>query len=445
MDKSLFKYKKHRLVLLLGLLPIFLFSCYDENNTYGNQLVDSAFRNISIDTSTVRATAVLIDSLETSGKNVILAGRYTHPLWGTVAAISYIPYLRPTYNTEIEAKVSLDSLVLSLTCNGRFVGDTTVLLQLNIHRLTEKITLSQTDYLYNHSAFAYETQPLAAYTFKPKPNIDQRMEIRLPDSLGQDLLDRFHTRDEAVSTDRFAEYFKGIVLAPDPAASEALITFQVADTLSSIILYYHVTDELAEQRELVFQTDATLQFNHIEHDRTGTPLENYSGKQIEIPSAALDNRSLLFGGLGWYTRLEFPYLNDLMQQGRQIEIESALLKIYPCPGTYSDYNALPDSLFLYIADENNVVTEAVTDYLGSEVQGGTLIRDDTFSENTYYYFDVTTFMQEELGTFGVYKHHLQLVFNENDYTHTFKNLTFGDQNSKSPITLQLIYKIYESY
>ena len=61
------------LMLCLG-----LFSCYDENGTYGSDLVDSAFRNVRIDTSTVVVTSVLIDSLETSGKNVALVGRYKH-------------------------------------------------------------------------------------------------------------------------------------------------------------------------------------------------------------------------------------------------------------------------------------------------------------------------------------------------------------------------------
>ena len=106
---------------------------------------------------------------------------------------------------------------------------------------------------------------------------------------------------------------------------------------------------------------------------------------------------------------------------------------------------MSDSLYLYIADENNVVTDAVTDYLGSEVQRGTLLEDNTFNENTYYYFDVTQFMQEELGAFGMYKHNLQLVFNSDDYTGTFKNLMFNDQGGRNPVTLQLIYKVYESY
>ena len=132
-------------------------------------------------------------------------------------------------------------------------------------------------------------------------------------------------------------------------------------------------------------------------------------------------------------------------QGEQVAIESALLKIYTEPGTFSAENALPDSLYLYIGDENNVVTDAVTDYLGEEVQSGTLVKDDTYDENTYYYFDITSFMQQELGAFGMYKHNLQLVFNEDTYTKTFRNLTFSDQQGRSPIVLQLIYKVYESY
>ncbi|MCC8155552.1 MAG: hypothetical protein LIP01_16070, partial [Tannerellaceae bacterium] len=91
------------------------------------------------------------------------------------------------------------------------------------------------------------------------------------------------------------------------------------------------------------------------------------------------------------------------------------------------------------------ITDAVTDYLGNEVQIATLVRDDIYPHTTHYYFDVSDFIQQELGAIGRYKHGLQLVFNSSTYTNTFKNLTFGDQNSDYPLTLQVIYKIYESY
>lgn len=158
MDKQRTLSRKHFLFFLVILLPFVFTSCYEEDNSYGSQWVDSAFRNISIDTSTVFTTAV-----------------------------------------------SIDSLVLSLTCAGQFVGDTTVPLALHIHRLAEKIALNANGHLYNHSTFAYASDLLATYTFKPKPHLGERMEIRL--------------------------------------------------------------------------TDASLQFNHIDHDRWGTSLEAYPEKQ----------------------------------------------------------------------------------------------------------------------------------------------------------------------
>ncbi|KKB58793.1 DUF4270 family protein [Parabacteroides gordonii] len=422
-----------------------LSSCYDESNKYGNGLVDSVFRNISTDTSTVVITSVLIDSLETSGTGVALIGEYTHSLWGTMKSTGYIPYTRPTYSTDISKTVVLDSLILSLSYGSYCLGDTLQYQQFSVYQLTEKVLLNDNGYLYNTSSFTYDPTPIGSCRFKPRPLAGNRLEIRLPDELGQNLLTRFHERDEAVSSERFENYFKGVVIVPDNPDSHSILSFQLADTMSTMVLHYHIIGEESNEQELVFAPNTSTHFSHIDHDRSGTLMEPYPAKDVEIPSKALDNRGVLFGGLGWFTRLEFPHLNNIMKLGERVVIESAMLKLYPELGTYSDINALPDSIYLYIADENNVVTDAVKDYLGSEVQGGTLVKDNVYNENTYYYFDVTDFMQQELGTIGINKHNLQLVLNEDSYTQTFKNMTFGDRQSKSPIVLQLIYKIYESY
>ena len=134
-----------------------------------------------------------------------------------------------------------------------------------------------------------------------------------------------------------------------------------------------------------------------------------------------------------------------MEHGKQVDIESATLQLYPEPGTYSGFNALPDSVYLYYLDGSTVNRDVVANYLGSEVTRGTLSYDDTYADNTYYSFDVTEFLREELGAFGMYKHSLQLAFNSDDYTGTCRNLTFCDQRGTCPIVLQIIYTIYESY
>lgn len=438
--------KKFLFILFFFIVACCFYSCYDENNTYGESLVDTSFRNVSTDTSTVLLSSSLIDSLETSGKGVALAGKYTHSLWGTVSSTSYIPYSAPSFTSDADETLVFDSLVFVLKYNGYSIGDTTKYQYFSIHRIQEKVVLNDNGYLYNNASFAYAPESITSFRFRPKSSSeDNRIEVRLPDEMGKDLLTRLHNNDQSVSTDHFEDYFKGLAIVPSQGNCNALMAFAVDDTAAAIIIRYHVSSELNVSKECVIHPNTSNEFYHIDHDRTGTMLNGLPFKKVEVSSENLGNRGLIFGGIGWFTRLKFPYLNNILDQGKRVSIESASLKIYPEVGTYSDFNALPDSIFLYITDENNVVTDAVKDYLGTEVQGGTLVRDETFAEKTYYLFDITTFMQEELGTFGMYKHNLQLVFNESEYTKTLRNLTVSDQKGKSPIVLQLIYKVYGSY
>ena len=124
----------------LLLLCSALFSCYDEENSYGDDLVDSAFRNISVDSCTVTVTSAIIDSLETNGQGLALVGQYTHSLWGTVSSCAYLPYSVPTYSTEADEEVRLDSLVLALSYGDYSIGDTMQPMRLTVHRLLEKVS-----------------------------------------------------------------------------------------------------------------------------------------------------------------------------------------------------------------------------------------------------------------------------------------------------------------
>ena len=430
----------------LGLLAGGLSACYDTYNTYGSDLVEPSFRSVLVDSCTVTMTSVLIDSVETSGKEIALAGRYEHPLWGSIAARSFIAYERPSYTTDADETVLLDSLVLSLRYDTRFLGDTMRAQTFSIHQLTEKIALNDNGYLYNKSDVAYDPEALATYSFIPKPASGERMDIRLSDALGQELLERFHARDRVTTdNDRFADYFRGVAIIPDETTSESLLSFAVNDSSCALVLYYHLFDEQSTKQELWFLPYTETQFNHVEQDASGTALADKEGTGEGLLSEEIDARGILFGGLGWYVKLDFPYLNNLMEHGKQVDIESATLQLYPEPGTYSDFNALPDSVYLYYLDGSTVNRDVVANYLGSEVTRGTLSYDDTYADNTYYSFDVTEFLREELGAFGMYKHSLQLAFNSDDYTGTCRNLTFCDQRGTCPIVLQIIYTIYESY
>lgn len=441
-------YKRRWVFFVLGGLAFIcvFFSCYDENNTFGDRLVDSVFTSVMTDTGTVIVTLMKMDSVETSGQSTIMAGIYDHPVWGKIEASSYLPFSAPSYSTERENTVLFDSLTLQLIVNTHFIGDTLNEFRIHVHELTEKIKEDENGYLYNTSEFAYEPVPMISKSFYPKPYTDdQKIELRLDDDLGEELLHLLHRRDDAISAERFQDYFQGLVLKPDES-NNSMLTFQANDSSGVIVLHYHLTTDPEDAKTVKITLNTAKQFNNFNHDYAGTPLESIEMENVEISSAEVGNRGVLYGGLGWYCRLDFPHINNLMWTGERVEVDAAYLMFYPELGTYSDFNALPDSVYLYIADENNVTVDVVNDYLGSEVQIATLVEKRDVPNGTYYYFDITDFIQQEMGTSGRYKHNLQLVFNSSTYTTTFKNLTFGDQNvADTPLKLQITYKIYEKY
>lgn len=427
------------ILLWLGSLT----ACYDSNSHFGESWVETAFRNVMVDSCTIIVTSTTIDSVETNNKGIALVGRYSHPLWGTATASSYVPYATPTYSTDADEVVRFDSMTLSLNYSGYAIGDTTRPMRLHVHQLQERIIPNDNGYIYNRATFPYDETPLASHTFIPDWKMGDHVEIRLPDALGEEMLERLHRRDDGVSGDHFQDYFKGLTIIPDETCESAL-AFQVNDTSAVVTLHYHIENE-DRHESCDIKPDPESQFYHIDHNRTGTDLEELPEKNVEVASEELGGRGLVFGGVGWYSTLSFPHLNNILQLGDYVSIESAYLRIYPEPGTWTEYNPLPDSLYLYIVDENNVVTDAVTDYLGEEVQHATFVSNNSIVGENYYYFDVTTFMQEELGAVGMYKHSLRLVFDSDTYTGTFRNLTFRDQESENSIDLLLTFKIYESY
>ena len=181
---------------------------------------------------------------------------------------------------------------------------------------------------------------------------------------------------------------------------------------------------------------------------TGTPIESLrAGTDYNLFSSESDHQVYLQGLTGMYINLEFPHLNNLNQKGRLVSIESAVLKLYPIKGTYNGKYPLPKSLTLYTADQNNSTQSVITDLSGNSVQTGNLVEDNVYYEDTHYSFDITSFIQNNLGTAGQSREKLQLFLSDNDFYNTVQGVIFGD--SKHPVndhnnnvSLTIYYKTY---
>jgi hypothetical protein len=147
------------------------------------------------------------------------------------------------------------------------------------------------------------------------------------------------------------------------------------------------------------------------------------------------------GLAGFYTRIEFPYLNEIAKLGTAGIVQGAQLSIYPLKNTYDEKADLPQSLSLYIADKFGSTVDAITDSYGSSLQTGSLVYDDIGGQDTYYSFTITDFIDTQIFALGLDKQVLQLTLPDEEMNTTIKSLIIGDSNQN--VKLKIIYNLYE--
>lgn len=437
---------KKILFLISFVSLLFCISCRNETSTLGEEWVESDLKNVMTDTCTVRLSTVFLDSINTSNKNVAQLGYYSDNTWGKIAASTYVEYSPATFTPNEKYTYRFDSLTISMKCNGDYLGDTLSKVKVHLHELTENLVLdTYTKYLYSNSTFSYNSEPFSTINIQPTPKGKKTLEYRLSDDLGKTWFNKILAKsDDFKNSDDFRHYFKGVAFVPDEVSNKSIMGFGISDSSMYITLYYHEIGQESVEGTVKF-VPTTPNFNKVKHDRTGTPLQDFSHNLTEIVSDKMSNMSYVQGLTGLYTKIEFPYLNNLLEAGKMVSIESAKLYLYPVKGSYGLNNPLPSSLALYQSNENNVTEDQITDLLGSSVQTGSLITDDALHENTYYSFDVTSFLQSNLGKVGYNIKNLQLVLPESKINTSYQSVIFGDmKHPQSNVKLSVLYKVYKT-
>ena len=362
-------------------------ACQDENSDLGQSLVNSSFYNVYVDTCTVDISTILMDSIETRGDSICQLGHYKDASWGEVSAAYYAEYSKNSFTPNEDYSYSFDSLVLRMTPSGNFWGDTLTQQRISVYRLKQAIYLDDDD--------------------------------------------------------KFKEKFPGLALMAENSG-ECITGFMVNDSSMAITLHYKEIASQRTEKELIFSVNTDYAYTSIRHDRTSTPLATLeSGIENLIHSGSLGRRAYMQGLTGFYNQIEFPHLNNLQDAGEIVSIESATLYLYPLTGSYNKLNQLPEDIRLYITDENNVLEDYVYGSDGVTVQTGNLTVDDMFGRDTYYSFDVTEFIRNNFGTWGIKRQKLLLSLPENEMTMTFNQIIFtNDPDQERQCRLEIRFKIY---
>jgi hypothetical protein len=437
------KFQFFHIVLFLFIPVLMTVSCVDESSSVGGKWVDSSFRNVLTDTCTVHLSTILADSISTSGDSICQIGHYADKYRGSIRGSFFTEYNVPKTSFAGEVIYAFDSITVSFRPSGDYLGDTLSTRQkITIHRMTENLDI--TDYLYNTSSAKYEETPFASVSFWPLPNGRRKFEVRLPDELGQEFFDLMYNQALAFdSQDHFRRYFPGLAFLPD-TNDNCVTGFAVNDSSMCLTMYYRKMEAISTDLTISITPNSTYRFNKAGQDFTGTPFEDIKpGVNEAMSSAKSENVSCLQGLTGAYTKIEFPYLNNLLYQGELVTIESAILYLYPVQEAYGDFTPLPGSLTLYTANGNDIADGVITDSSGEVVQDGSLVKDDPVTLTSYYSFDITSYMQTNLGTIGINRQNLMLMLPNEHFLTTMEGLVLGDMNHPTDrVKLSVLYKAY---
>lgn len=461
------------ILLAFGLLWV---SCADDDSIYkiGDQFVKQESKLHFVDTLTIKATSVLIDSFVTSGYNTAFVGYNIDDNLGTIEAESYFPF---TFNEEsipkLDSTATFDSLVLYIKQSGGYSGDTMTDKSIAVYRVLETIKPhdENNSLLYNTDTFALSAQPYATHTFRQRPAVKWSETIRLPDSLGKSWFDmmvvkkRVHIineegdtdeftgiSDTLSSADKFMDYFYGFCIRPITKNMSWSSNFYGLDNTQSssstavsnselqIRLYYRLKNQ--EENEFVAwmpPTTNNYSFISFKPNRTGSLIEHIDNSGI--PSEETDNKMFIQAGGKIGFRIDIPLINRLKEIDPNMSVMSAHLLIKPALGSFKKASDLP-TIKVYWIDKDNNVKNQLMDIKGQNGVISTLVSDNEVLENTYYSFDILSYVLYKIDNGLSSDESLFFTFSDEFGATSFDQLVLENQSVNDALKIQMNYVVY---
>lgn len=358
------------------------------------EIIKSSSRLVLVDTLSINVSTVVMDSIATSGKELLLAGTYNDPRLGKIMSKSYFQVAFP--RTKPQKDEIFDSISLIITYSGYSHGDSLQLQKLTVKRLTEKLQFKEQTSFYNTTHLDYEQTTLGELVFYPRPSTKKKIAIGLNKDFGQEIFDYLNqSQDDEFKDDEFNTFFKGLVLVPDEMTGNSIIGYMVSDTSLLVKIYSHIIDNELKTNEIDLPfKNKDLQFNQISCDWANNPVFIDHRQKKEILSSETGNMSFINAGLGMFTKLSFPTMTSLIEF-ENCALVRAVLYIKPALGTNVE---LPDArnFAIYETGKNNGLDAVLYKSDGTVVQP-VLSTDKLYNEETWYSFDITDHMIAEFS------------------------------------------------
>ncbi|MGP1991017.1 DUF4270 family protein [Zobellia laminariae] len=405
----------------------------------GDTFTNSDIRVVQLDTMTVDFSTMKFDSIDTSQSARMLVGKYSDPVFGTVKTASYMELIPSSY--YIDADAEYDSITFLLRPDNYYYNDTLQLNTIHIKQLTESLKPADGINFYNTSTIGFENEDLGTLAYYPRPLATDSLEIKLTDTLGQELFEDLQQK-KITTYDEFKNYFYGISVQSGEDDNGSVIGFSLT---SNMRLYYSIA---GENEHVQYSTDFTINtsssplpfFNQISADEPNEYLKTLTDQEINLSSSETDNLSFIQSGIGIATRLEFPNIKTVFDIQGQGTLLDASLKIAPAISSYNDALALRDTLSVFIVDQNNELTSQLISTDGSAAQA-ILNRDNQEFNDVYYELPLSGYLE---GLLSVDQESSDaLILLPSNYNSTVDRFVLNTDINIQGTTLELTYAIYD--
>ncbi|HYM92936.1 MAG TPA: hypothetical protein VET23_02270, partial [Chitinophagaceae bacterium] len=166
-------------------------------------------------------------------------------------------------------------------------------------------------------------------------------------------------------------------------------------------VFYHLTTPIFQSEFTDFTSLANaFAFNQVLTDRSNTPLFSSTPGVKEFPSEKINDLAFTQYGAGVLLKATFPSLKTILQSDNLVKLLKAELLVKPERHTYNSFFKLPATLFLSQTDASNTIGAQVYDSTGSFVQKIPPVIDNIYGINTYYRYEITSYINNLLTTSG---------------------------------------------
>ncbi len=431
--------------ILAFTLAVVLSACDNEPLQLNDAFVKSGTYAESTSEAAINLSTFRLDSVRTSGYNTIWIGKHTKPIIGDVISKSVLKLSEPTEYKWVD-KERYDSVTVVMTLNGDYQGDTTRAITVNLTPLTQPLRFTDREVaFYNGRTFSVADTTIGSYRFRPRPHERPRIHFRLDDKFGQSIVDFIKTNqklDPGLRSTNYDKFLGGMQISANDDA-ENLIAFQ-ADSFK-IILHTHVSNTLEEGRKtrLLTLVEPEKQYNVVWNENITAPYNTLTERYKQINESEGDMHSVMFEGLGYYTRINIPELTNIASINEYAHVVKAELVLYPERDSYDKHN-FPRTFYLSVVGKNNVAENFVVSSTGSRIAA--ILHNNVLDENEVYYTaDITYYVNASLARGEIDQFEgLQITWNAAMYSTDYNFMVFnGSGKQKYYSYLKLYYYYYD--